>query len=578
MNAHPAELAMNKTPELPAPGDLFQGKYRIQKLLGKGGMGAVFSADHEGLGQRVAVKFLLAEAAGNEEANARFKQEARAAAQIQNDHVARVVDVSTDGGLPYMVMEYLDGQDLSQLLEARNTIPPEEACSFLLQAADAIHAAHKAGIIHRDLKPSNLFLAQRSDGTRIVKVLDFGISKAQNSLGPMSGALTSTKAMLGSPLYMSPEQLRSSKSVDARADIWALGVILYELITGAVPYHGDNLGELFAAILEQDPTPVRQRSPHVAPELEAVIMKCLQRQAAARYSSVAELALQLAPFAPAYSHLSVVTAARAQLQAGGFPASPLPNAGYTQPISQAGYLPPQAQHMGAQQVQQAQPQHPQHGYAQYGQPPQPQQGFRPPQASVPAFMPNTGAGMGMGGPPQGHPHATAALGSGGFVQAPTGYSGAEFMPAEASGGGSVAGVPQKSGSGLLIGIGAFVLVVAIGIGAYTMTKKPSSAGTSPSATATVSQVASPPPPASASATTAQVTPPPASATETAPPPTVAQVTPPPPQNLGGGHSVKPPPVASAKKPVPSAAVTPPPPIAATTTPTAKPTSTLQTSR
>jgi len=185
---------MNKPAELPAPGDLFEGKYRIQHLLGKGGMGAVFAAHHSGLNIRVAVKFLLAEAAENHEANARFQQEARAAAQIQNEHVARVVDVSTESGLPYMVMEYLEGQDLSQLLEVRTSLPPEEACSYVLQACDAIHAAHKSGIIHRDLKPSNLFLARRPDGSTILKVLDFGISKAQNGLGPMSGALTSTKA------------------------------------------------------------------------------------------------------------------------------------------------------------------------------------------------------------------------------------------------------------------------------------------------------------------------------------------------------------------------------------------------
>ena len=497
------------------------------------------------LGTRVAVKFLLAEAAANEEANARFKQEARAAAQIHNDHVARVVDVSIEGGLPYMVMEYLEGKDLSQLLEDRTTVPPEEACGFLLQACDAIHAAHSAGIIHRDLKPSNLFLATRPDGSQIVKVLDFGISKAQNGLGPMSGALTSTKAMLGSPLYMSPEQLRSSKSVDARADIWALGVILYELLTGSVPYNGENLGELFASILEQDPLPVRQRAPHVAPELEAVVMRCLQRQAAARYSSVAELAFHLAPFAPAYGHLPVVTMGRGKQHSGAFQPGASPSAaGYTQPIgqSQAGYLPQQA--MGPGQYPQ---QHPQGGY-------------RPPQASVPAFASNTG------NPVNVPVAATAVLGAGGFMPHNGSQSGGELLQE-----GSVAGVPsQRSSSGMIIGIGAFLAIVAIGIGTYTfVVKKAPGASASTSSTPSASSASSAPPTPSFVAT--------APATEPVPtdPPsaTVAVVTPPPtPVTPPPGHGNVKPPAPSAKKPP----VTPPP--TPPVVPTAKPTSTLQTSR
>jgi serine/threonine protein kinase len=569
---------MNKTADLPVPGDLFQGKYRILRLLGKGGMGAVFSADHEGLGQRVAVKFLLAEAAGNEEANARFKQEARAAAQIQNDHVARVVDVSTDGGLPYMVMEYLDGQDLSQVLEERTVVPQEEACGFLMQACDAIHAAHKAGIIHRDLKPSNLFLAKRGDGASMVKVLDFGISKAQNSLGPMSGALTSTKAMLGSPLYMSPEQLRSSKSVDGRADIWALGVILYELLTGSVPYTGENLGELFASILEQDPVPVRQRAPHVAPELEVVVMRCLQRQANSRYSSVAELALNLAPFAPAYQHLSVLNAARAQLAQGGFP-QPIPvNAGLTQPIGQAGNqggfsqggmigVPPGS----------LQPMQPPPGM----QPP----GYRPPQASVPSFAANTG------NPVNVPVHGGPGYSSGGFVPA----GGNQGSGAEAFHEASVAAVPvNKSSAMLVVGAVALVVLVVGGIGVYKVVGSKTAAGDpsaptgsssvpatgSSSAASNASAVASSSASAQPSATVAQAvsadpvptTPPATAATAAVTPSGAGHTKPVVPAIAGGGGGKKPPP-----PPVTTAVatVTPPPPTAA---PTPKPTGTLQTSR
>ncbi len=567
---------MNKTADLPVPGDLFQGKYRIQRLLGKGGMGAVFSADHEGLGQRVAVKFLLAEAAGNEEANARFKQEARAAAQIQNDHVARVVDVSTDGGLPYMVMEYLDGQDLSQVLEERTMLPQEEACGFLMQACDAIHAAHKAGIIHRDLKPSNLFLAKRGDGSSIVKVLDFGISKAQNSLGPMSGALTSTKAMLGSPLYMSPEQLRSSKSVDGRADIWALGVILYELLTGSVPYTGENLGELFASILEQDPVPVRQRAPHVSPELEVVVMRCLQRQANSRYSSVAELALNLAPFAPAYQHLSVLNAARAQLAQGGFP-QPIPvNAGLTQPIGQpsnpSGFS--QAGMIGVPPGS-LQPMQPPPGM----QPP----GYRPPQASVPSFAANTGN-------PVNVPVGSPGYSSGGFIPA----GGNQGSGAEAFHEASVGAVPtNKSSSMLIVGAIALVLLVVGGIGVYKVVGSKTAAGDpstptgsssvtatgSSSAATTTSAVASANPSAQPSATVAQAvsadpaptTPPATAATVAAAPSGAGHTKPVVPATGGGGK--KPPTTPATATPV--ATVTPPP---ATATPTPKPTGTLQTSR
>jgi eukaryotic-like serine/threonine-protein kinase len=278
-------------------GELFAGKFRIERLLGQGGMGAVYLGMHEGLRKRLAIKVLLGEIADNPEAVARFMNEAQASANIQSPHVVRVDDVAkTDGGMPYMVMEYLEGQDLAQLLEVRKVLPPEEAVDYVLQALEAVHQAHEARIVHRDLKPSNLFLTKRPDGSAIVKVLDFGISKMAQ--GEQSGALTSTRSMLGSPLYMSPEQLRSSKSVDSRADIWALGVIMYELLTGTLPYVGEGLGELFAAILEQDAPGLRERNPNLDPGLEAVVMKCLKKKKEERWESVAELAAALAQYAP----------------------------------------------------------------------------------------------------------------------------------------------------------------------------------------------------------------------------------------------------------------------------------------
>ncbi len=284
--------------QLPQPGDVLAGKYRIERLLGQGGMGAVFAAHHEILSERVALKFLLSDIAANQEAVGRFLNEARAAAKIKSQHVCRIMDAEvTSDGLPFMVLEYLEGQDLAQVLESRGPLPFHEAVDYVLQALEPVHQAHNLGIVHRDLKPANLFLCQQPDGSPLVKVLDFGISKAQNPLGEAAnGSLTSTKAMLGSPLYMSPEQLRSSKRVTAVSDVWSLGVILYELLTGAVPYGGDTLGELFANILEEEPVAITLRAPQVPAALEAVVMQCLKKKDSERMPSVAELAAALIPF------------------------------------------------------------------------------------------------------------------------------------------------------------------------------------------------------------------------------------------------------------------------------------------
>ncbi len=287
---------------LPTTGDVVDGKYVLERLLGQGGMGAVYAARHLKLGHAVAVKVMLADAA-NHEAASRFVNEGRAAANIQNEHVVRVSDVDEENGYAYMILELLEGEDLAQVLDRERRLPPHVAVGYAMQALDGVRQAHAQGIVHRDLKPSNLFLAKRQDGTAVVKVLDFGISKANSSnpLGAAPGALTSTKAMLGSPLYMSPEQLRSSKSVDARADIWAMGVIMFELITGKLPFMGDNLGELFAQILEVEAPPLRAHVPDAPQGLEAIVSRCLQRRPEARFQTVAELERELAPFANASS-------------------------------------------------------------------------------------------------------------------------------------------------------------------------------------------------------------------------------------------------------------------------------------
>jgi len=290
MTAEPSQL-------LPKPGDIIDGKYTLEGLLGKGGMGAVYRARHIKLGHRVAIKVMLADAT-NREAAQRFINEGSAASNIQNDHVVRVYDVDEENGYAFMVLELLEGEDLGQILDRLGRLPYHTAVAYVMQALQGVKEAHARGIVHRDLKPSNLFLATRPNGSAIVKVLDFGISKTNSGLlGQAPGVVTSTKAMLGSPLYMSPEQLRSSKNVDARADIWAIGIILFQLITNRLAFEGDNLGELFAAILETESPPLRSLVPTVPEGLEAVVTRCLQRRPEHRFQTVAELEQQLAPFA-----------------------------------------------------------------------------------------------------------------------------------------------------------------------------------------------------------------------------------------------------------------------------------------
>jgi eukaryotic-like serine/threonine-protein kinase len=289
-------------------GDMLAGKYRVERLLGEGGMGYVVAAIHEQLHQRVAVKFLAPELCENQDAAHRFLREARAAVRIQSEHVARVLDVGElEGGAPYMVMEFLSGNDLAREIQARGRFEIPTAIDYLLQASEAVAEAHSIGLIHRDLKPANLFLTRRPDGTPLVKVLDFGISKALTSESSSKDhpSLTAAQSLLGSPAYMSPEQARRPKTVDTRTDIWAFGVILYEFLTGSTPWHGDHPLEVLTAAVS-DPMPslcdVRADVPR---ELENVIAKCLAKKPEDRHQSIAELAQALAPFAPAASMSSI---------------------------------------------------------------------------------------------------------------------------------------------------------------------------------------------------------------------------------------------------------------------------------
>jgi len=287
-------------PTLLKAGDVLCGKYRVERLLGEGGMGMVVAAHHLMLDQTVAIKLLFA---NDDEGVSRLLAEARSAARIGGEHVARVIDVDLgDNGLPFIVMELLEGTDLGELLAASGPVPRWQVVDYVLQALEGLSRAHVRNIIHRDLKPSNLFLAVQPDGREVVKILDFGVSKSLAE-GAAQG-LTGAGAVLGSPPYMSPEQVRSPKSVDRRTDIWALGVVLYELLTGQLPFYGEELQETFAQILEQPVPPIRSYAQGVPEGLEEVILRCLAKNREQRFENVHELAKALVPFGSgAWGHL-----------------------------------------------------------------------------------------------------------------------------------------------------------------------------------------------------------------------------------------------------------------------------------
>ncbi len=293
---------------VPGQGQVIAGKYHVDGVIGSGGMGVVLSATDATLGRSVAIKFLAPHKARHEGAVARFVREARAAASIQSEHVVRVFEVGTlPNGAPYIVMEHLRGSDLSQELQGRGPLAIPVAVDHLLEACEALGEAHALGIVHRDLKPQNLFVTTRPDGAPCLKILDFGISKAIEEGAPN---LTSTDQVMGTPLYMSPEQVRSLKNVDHRSDIWALGSILFELVTGRPIFEAPSASALCAMIAMDPPIPLRARMPAAPPGLEGVILRCLHKDPGGRYQDVAQLAEALAPFASERGRASATRVSR----------------------------------------------------------------------------------------------------------------------------------------------------------------------------------------------------------------------------------------------------------------------------
>jgi serine/threonine-protein kinase len=287
-------MADATTPLVPE-GTILAQRYRVDRVLGVGGMGYVVLATQVFLDQQVAVKLLLPERACDRNIVARFLREARAAVKLKSEHVCRILDVGMlDDGVPYIAMDYLEGTDLARMLEEQGAFPVKDAVACVLQACEAVAEAHSLGIVHRDLKPRNLFLTLRPDGSGTIKVLDFGVAKLLDAVDNLQ--LTADGTILGSPAYMAPEQMMSARNVDPRADIWALGVVLFELLGGRTPFAAPSIHATCAGVLTKPAPCLADLGVAVPDALEAVIARCLQKDRARRYATVLELMSDLRPF------------------------------------------------------------------------------------------------------------------------------------------------------------------------------------------------------------------------------------------------------------------------------------------
>jgi eukaryotic-like serine/threonine-protein kinase len=278
-------------------GRVIAERYRILALLGEGGMGAVYVAEHLMIGRKVAIKRLHPELTSDDKAVARFQREARAAAATGHEHIVEVLDLGFgEDGAPFLVMEYLRGHSLAEIIRAEERLELRRGCRIVGQVLAALGAVHARGIVHRDLKPDNVLLTQRKGDPDFVKVVDFGISKMQKDEGDQAMALTRTGVMLGTPFYMSPEQARGIKELDHRVDLYGVGVILHECLTGRLPFEGDNYHQLLQAILAGKHAPARELRPDMSEELSAVIDRALAADPAKRYATAREMLLALVPF------------------------------------------------------------------------------------------------------------------------------------------------------------------------------------------------------------------------------------------------------------------------------------------
>ncbi|HTN89141.1 MAG TPA: protein kinase, partial [Sorangium sp.] len=270
-----------------AEGSVIAGRYRLERMLARGGMGSIWVARHLQLDVGVAVKLMASEYAASTTARARFEREARAAAQLKIPNVVHVHDYGIEDDTPFLVMELLEGEDLETRLAREGRLTGAATLTIVTQVCKALRRAHETGIIHRDLKPANLFLS-RQDEDELVKILDFGIAKAEGML--LAGKETKTGTLVGSPYYMSPEQVRRSKSLDRRSDLWSVGVIIYRCLTGRLPFPGEEIGEVFVAICTEDFPLPSSLAPELGPEVDRFFARALMRDPEHRFQSASELA------------------------------------------------------------------------------------------------------------------------------------------------------------------------------------------------------------------------------------------------------------------------------------------------
>src|SRR6478752_6296555 len=294
--------------ELVREGEVLAGKYRVERIPGRNGLGVLVQVRHMELGQEVTLKFLVPDACVYPEFVQRFIREARSAVKIQGEHVARVTDVGRlESGAPYMVREYLRGPDLAEVLKVRGPLPISEAVDYIIQACEGVAEGHALGVVHRNLRPTSLVVARRSDGTALVKVFDFAASESLhvNPFTERAVSLVGTSAIMASLPYLAPEQIRDPHDVDFRADVYSMGAVLFELLTGAPVYAADAAPALLAQVAADAAPALRALRPDAPGDLDHIVLRCLAKNRAIRYASIADLVVELAPFASAETASSV---------------------------------------------------------------------------------------------------------------------------------------------------------------------------------------------------------------------------------------------------------------------------------